>query len=56
MRKQKTSNEAFLYQKGKLKEVIEMYLPRQFFGICSNLTTELAASSIYNKSGYDDPN
>ena len=32
-----TSNAAFLYQKGKLKEVLEMYQPRQFFGLCSNL-------------------
>ena len=37
VRKRAISNAAYLYQKGKLKEVLEMYLPRQFFGICSNL-------------------
>ena len=44
--KRTTSNAAYLYQKGKLKEVLEMYLPRQFFGLCSNLMTEMANSSV----------
>ena len=48
VRKEQTSNAAFLYQKGKLREVIEMYTPRQFFGICSTLMTELAAPSSQN--------
>ena len=46
IRRSATSNAAYLYQKGKLKEVLEMYLPRQFFGICSNLMTELANPSL----------
>ena len=37
IRKNSQTNAAFLYQKGKLKEVLEMYMPRGFFGICSNL-------------------
>ena len=49
-RKRAISNAAYLYQKGKLKEILEMYVPRQFFGICSNLMTELASSSVNAES------
>lgn len=38
-RKKKISNRAYLYEKGRLIEILEMYDARQFFGICSSLTT-----------------
>ena len=56
VRKRQISNAAYLYQKGKLKEVLEMYLPRQFFGICSNLMTELANASQLSQQNNLNPN
>ena len=50
-RKKRISDKAFLYEKGRIIEILEMYDARQFFGICSSLTTESnKASTATNES------
>ena len=50
-RKKRISDKAFLYEKGRIIEILEMYDSRQFFGICSSLTTESnKASTATNES------